>query len=173
MNQKKTKVMRIGETEDMQVIVKREMLEQVDNYKYLGNTVTNDWSSWKEIKTRIGMTKEAFMKKSRTLCSKLDLNLRKRIAKVFVWSVMLHACETWTILKKDRKKIKAKEMWIWRKMLGIKWTDKIGNEQVLERIGEGRYLYETILKNKRMWLGHVFRGSCFLREVIEGTVERV
>ena len=69
----------------------------------------NDWRSWKEIKTRIGMAKEAFMKKSRILCSQLDLKLRKRIAKVIVWIVMLYACETWTILKKDRKRIEAME----------------------------------------------------------------
>ena len=68
--------------------LKGEMLEQVDNYKYLGTIITNNWRSWKEIKTQIGMANEAFMKKSRILFSQLDLKLRKRIAKVILYGVL-------------------------------------------------------------------------------------
>ena len=32
-------------------------------------------------------------------------------------------------------------MWTWRRMDCVKWTDKIKNAVVLERVGEGRIIY--------------------------------
>ena len=40
-------------------------------------------------------------------------------------------------------------MWIWRKMEPAKWTDKIKNAVVLERMGEGRIMPEVIKRRKR------------------------
>ena len=40
------------------------------------------------------------------------------------------------------------------KDVASKWTDKIKNAVVLERVGEGRIMLELIRKRKRNWLGH-------------------
>ena len=37
-------------------------------------------------------------------------------------------------------------MWVWRRMESVKWTDKIKNAVVLERVGEGRVMLELIRK---------------------------
>ena len=58
--------------------------------------------------------------------------------KCFVWSVVLYGAETWTIRRNEQKQLKAFEMWVWRRMERVKWTDKIKNAVVLERVGEGR-----------------------------------
>ena len=39
----------------------------------------------------------------------------------------------------------------------VKWTEKIKNSVVLERVGEGRIMLELINKRKRNWLGHWLR----------------
>ena len=49
-------------------------------------------------------------------------------------------------------------MWMWRRMEHIKWTDKIKNAVVLERVGEGRIMLELI-RDKRNWLGHWLRRN--------------
>ena len=36
----------------------------------------------------------------------------------------------------------------------VKWTDKIKNAVVLERVGKGRIMLELIKNRKRNWLGH-------------------
>jgi len=59
------------------------------------------------------------------VCSKMNLDLRKRLVKFLVWSVALYAAEPWTISKTDMKRIEAFEMWIWRKMEKISWTAKV------------------------------------------------
>ena len=50
----------------------------------------------------------------------------------------------------------------------VKWTDKIKNADVLERVGEGRMLELT--KRKRNWLGHWLRRNCLLKDALEGMV---
>ena len=61
-------------------------------------------------------------------------------------------------------------MWIWRRMEHVKWTDKIKNVIVLERVGEGITMLELINKRKRNWLGHWLRRNCLLKDALEGLV---
>ena len=56
------------------------------------------------------MEKQTFMKRKSLLTKTFKLNLKKRIIKTTVWSVMLYACETWTIKAFDVQKIEAFEM---------------------------------------------------------------
>ena len=39
------------------------------------------------------------------------------------------------------------EMWCWRRMEKIKWSERVTNEQVLDRIGEKRTLLKNILRS--------------------------
>ena len=55
----------------------------------------------------------------------------------------------------------------------IKWSEKVTNEQVLERIGEKRTLLNNILCRKANWIGHILRRNCLLRDVIEGQMTEV
>ena len=55
-------------------------------------------------------------------------------------------------------------MRIWRRMERVKWTDKIRNAVVLERVGEGRIILELIKKRKRNWMGRWLRRNCLLKE---------
>ncbi|KAJ4429635.1 hypothetical protein ANN_21836 [Periplaneta americana] len=59
--------------------------------------------------------------------------LRKRLVKCFVWNVTFYGTETWTLRRSEEKRLEAFEMWIWRKMEHVKWTDRIRNKAVLER----------------------------------------
>ena len=70
---------------------------------------------------------------------------------------MLCGAETWTLQRNEQKRLEAFEMWIWRRMKRVNWTDKIKNIVVLERFGEGRTMLELIKKRKRSWLGHLLR----------------
>ena len=75
--------------------------------------------------------------------------------KCFVWSVALYGAETLTLRWNEQNRLEAFEMWIWRRMECVKWTDKILYALVLERVGEGRIMQKLIKKRKRNWLGHL------------------
>ena len=55
----------------------------------------------------------------------------------------------------------------------IKWSEKVTNEQVLDRIGEKRTLLKNILRRKANWIGHILRRNCLLHDAIEGRMTEV
>ena len=124
-----------------------------------------------EIKSRIAMAKAAFNKKKNLFTSKLDLNLRKKLVKCYVWSVALYGAETCTLRATDQKRLENFEMWCWRRMDKISWTDHVRNEEVLLRVNEQRNILHEIRKRKANWIGRILRRSYLLQQVIEGKIK--
>ena len=58
-------------------------------------------------------------------------------------------------------------------MENIKWSEKVTNEKVLERIGGKRTLLNTILSRKVNWIGHILRRNLLLHDAIEGLMKEV
>jgi hypothetical protein len=112
------------------------------------------------------MAKVAFNKKT-LFTIKRDLNLRKKLVKCYIWSI----AETWTLQKIDQKYLESFEIWCWRRMEKISWTDRVRNEEVLHRVKEERYIVHTIKRRKANWIGHILRTNCLLKHVIEGKLE--
>ena len=171
INSAKSMVMRIAkENKSLNVAVNGHMLEQVDTFKYLGSTVTCDAGCTKEIKIRIALGKVAFNKKRELLTSKINLQLKKKFVKCYVWSIALYGSETWTLREKERKYLEAFEMWCWRKMEKIDWRDHITNEEVLAKVQENRSILKVIKQRKANWIGHILRGEGLLRDITEGKI---
>jgi len=61
----------------------------------------------------------------------LSLHLNKRMVKAFVCSVALYGSETWTLQKEDIRRLKAFEIWIWRRMMKVPWTEHKTNKEIL------------------------------------------
>ena len=104
MNVEKTKVMRIlRQPSSVTIMIDQKQLENVECFKYLGSMSTNDGRCTCEIKSRIAMAKVAFNKKKILFTSKLDLNLKKKLVKCYIWSMALYGAETWTLRAADQK----------------------------------------------------------------------
>ena len=78
-------------------------MKNVECFKYLGNMLTNDGRCAREIKSRIAMAKAAFSKKKTLFTSKLDLNLRKKLIKCYIWCMAFYGAETWTLRAADQE----------------------------------------------------------------------
>jgi len=72
----------------------------------------------------------------------------------------------------DQKYWESFEMWFWRKTENISWTDRVRNEEVLQRVKEGRNILHTINRRRAAWIGDILRRYCLLKHVIEGKLER-
>jgi hypothetical protein len=79
--------------------------------------------------------------------------------------------ETWTLRKIDQKYLESFDMWCWRRMEKISWTDRVRNEEVLHRVKAERNIVHTIKRRKANWIGHILRRNCLLKHVIEGKLE--
>jgi len=118
----------------VKIMIDQKQLENVGSFKYLGSLLTNDGRCTCEIKSRITMAKAAFNKKRAIFTSTLDLKLRKKLVKCYIWSTALYGAETWTIRTVEQKYLESFEMWCWRRMEKISWTDHVRNEEVLLRV---------------------------------------
>jgi len=47
------------------------------------------------------------------LSSKVDLNLKKKLVKCYVWSLTLLGVETWTLGEVEHKYLESLQMWCW------------------------------------------------------------
>ena len=94
-NVEKTKVMRISKQQSpVTITIDEKQLENVKYFKYLSSMLTEDGKCTCEMKSRIAMAKAAFNKKKNLFTSKLDLNLRKKLVKCYVWSMAVYGAET-------------------------------------------------------------------------------
>jgi hypothetical protein len=98
----------------------------------------------------------------------LDLELRKKLVKCYIWSIALYGAETWTLRAVDQKHLKSFEMWCCRRIEKIKWIDYVRNKDVLLRVKEQRNILHEIRKRKANWVGHILRVNFHLQWVIEG-----
>ena len=76
------------------------------------------------------------------------MDTKYRILRTYVWSILLYGCESWTITNSITKKLEATEMWFFRRILKISWTEKKSNQEVLEMANKERSLMKTIRKDK-------------------------
>ena len=173
VNVRKTKTMIVSKHTpgDVNISLDGRVVEQVKKFRYLGVIMTEDGRCDLEIKTRIAMAKDAFSKRRELLVRSMNIKTKKRIIKAVVWSVAMYGCETWTMRKDTIQRLKALEMWIWRRMEKVSWKDRKTNEEVLQTIGEKRSLIETIVNRKKNWIGHILRGDGLMKDVMEGRME--
>jgi hypothetical protein len=67
---------------------------------------------------KAALKKKKKKKKKAVFTSKLNLNLRKKLMKCYIWSMALYSAETWTFRKLDQKYLESFEIWCWRRSVG-------------------------------------------------------
>ena len=55
-----------------------------------------------------------------------DITLPRKVhlVRAMVFPVVMYGCETWTIKKAEPKRIGAFELWCWRRLLRVPWTER-------------------------------------------------
>jgi len=175
LNLKKTKFMIITKKDNVyaDLTISNTQIERVRSYKYLGAWITDTNDQTKEIKTRIEIARQAFIKMKKFLCCRdIALKLRIRMLRCYVFSVLLYGMEAWTLKQSNIKNIEAFEMWCYRRILKISWTERITNKAVLLKMEKDCELLNTIKKRKLEYLGHIMRGSKYslLRLIVQGKI---
>ena len=66
-----------------------------------------------------------------------DITLPTKVCKVkaMVLPVVMYGCESWTIKKAERRRIDAFELWCWRRLLRVPWTERRPNQSLLKETG--------------------------------------
>ena len=75
-----------------------------------------------------------------------------------VFPVVMYGCESWTVKKAECWRIDAFELWCWRRLLGVPWTERRSNQSIiLKEISPGCSLEGVMLKLKLQYFGHLMR----------------
>ena len=82
------------------------------------------------------------------------------------WKLFTSMCEYRNINSVD-----AFEMWVYRRVFKISWTEKITNEEVLRMMGTGRKIVRQFKTRKLQYLGHLIRHNTSQIQLIEGKIE--
>ena len=104
----------------------------------------------------------------------ISLSSKTRLMRSLVTSIILYACESWSLTAKLQRSIQAVEMRCYRKVLRISYKDHVTNEVVCAKIQQaiGPHVILTIVKRRKLqWYGHVSRSSGLPRTILQGTMK--
>ena len=150
-----------------QIKVKGQKLGTVTSFKYLGAVVSDDGSK-PEVLSRIAQATAALTKlKPIWRDNNISLGSKVKLMRSLVISILLYACESWTLTAELEKRTQAFEMRCYRRLLNISYKDHVTNEEV----GEYDELLTLVKKRKLRWFGHVSRSSGLAKTILQGTVK--
>ena len=122
---------------------------------FLGRSkITADGDCSHEIKRclllgRKAMTNLDSLLKSRDITFPTKVHLLKAV----VFPVVMYVCESWTIKKSEHQGIYAFELWCWRRLLRVPWTERRSNQSILKEISLKYSLEGLMLKLKLQYFG--------------------
>ena len=78
----------------------------------------------------------------------------------------MYGCESWTIKKAEHGRIDAFELWYWRRLLRVPWTERISNQSILREINPEYSLEGLMLMLKLQYLGHLMGRANSLEKTL-------
>jgi len=96
-------------------------------------------------------------------CISYVVKFRGKLLNSYIRSAALYGVETLTLRKVDQKCLGSFEMWCWRRMEEISWTDRVSNKEVLRTVKEERNNLHTIKRGKDNWIGYILRRNCLIK----------
>ena len=89
-----------------------------------GSKITADGDCSHEIKRHLFLGRKLMTNLDSILKSRgITLPTKVRLVKAMVFPVVMYGCDIWTVKKAERRRIDAFELWCWRRLLRVPWTD--------------------------------------------------
>ena len=139
---------------------------------FWGSKITADGDFSHEIKRCLVHVKKVMTNLDSILKSK-DITLpTKVLVKAMVFPVVVYGCESWTIKKAEHWRTDAFELWCWRRLLRVPWTERWSNQSILKEISPGCSLEGLMLKLKLQYFGHLmWRADSLEKTLMLGKIE--
>ena len=77
------------------------------------------------------------------------------IVKAMIFPVVIYRCESWTIKKAEHQGVDAFELWYWRRLLRVPWTERKSTQSILKEINTEYPLEGLMLKLKFQYFAHL------------------
>ena len=128
-------------------------------------TADGDWSH--EIKRCLLLERKAMTNIDSILTSRdTALPTKVHLVKAMVFPVVMYGCESWIIKKAECQRIYAFELWCWRRLLRVSWTERRSNQSILKEISAECSLKGLMLKLKLQQFGHLMQRTDSLEKIL-------
>ena len=144
-----------------------------DRLYFWGSKITADSDCSHKIKRHFLLGRKVMTNLDSVLKTR-DITLLTKVGlvKAMVFPGVMCGCESWTIKKAKRWRIDAFELWCWRSLLRVPWTERRSNQFILKEISPEYSLEGLMLKLKLQYFGHLLqRTDSFEKTLILGKIE--
>ena len=83
-----------------------------------------------------------------------------------VLPVVMYGCESWTIKKTEGQGIDAFELWCWRRLLRVPWTERRSSQSILKEVSPACSLEGLMLKLKLQYFGRLLQRADSLEKTL-------
>ena len=102
----------------------------------------------------------------------ITLPTNVHLVKALDFPVVMDRCESWTKKKAQCQRIDALELWCWRRLLRVPWTERRSNQSILKEIRSEYLLEGLMLKLKLQYFGHMMgRADSLEKSLMLGKTE--
>ena len=133
-----------------------ETMETVRDFIFGGSKITADGNCSHEI-IRLSLLGRKAITNLDSILKARDITLLTKVhlVKAMVFPIVMYGCKSWTIKKADCQIIDAFELWCWRRLLRVPWTERRSKQSILKKISSEYSLEGLMLKCKLQYSGHL------------------
>ena len=149
-------------------------MQVVDKFTYLGSTLSRVVPIDDEVNARFAKASAAFGRLRENVWDQSGIRLatKLKVNRSVVLPTLLYACETWTVYQRHAKRLNHFHTSCLRKLLKIKWQDRIPDTEVLKR-AEMQSVHTLLKLAQLRWTGHVTRmlDECLPKKILYGELQ--
>ncbi|BHF77617.1 hypothetical protein SprV_0602072500 [Sparganum proliferum] len=133
-------------------------LQVMENFPYLGSTLSRNTKIDDKVANRISKASQAFGRLHGTVWNRhgLQLSTKLKMHKAVILPTLLHGAETWTVYTNQARRLNHFHLSCLRRILRLNWQDRIPDTDVLERTGI-LSIYNMLRQMQLRWSGHLVR----------------
>ena len=148
INRSKTKIMKANTKNNNPLTLNGEPLEETDSFTYMGSTATTTWRHRRRRQSKDIESKSCIHHVEKHLESKTNqIYTKLRISNSNVKAVLFYGSETWRSTQKTLTRIQTFINKCLRRILHLKWTDKVSNTTLWKMTKQ--LTIENEIKNKK------------------------
>ena len=140
------------------ILINGQKLNAVDKFTYLGSTLSRQVTIDDEVSARLSKASAAFGRLRKNVWDRQGITrpTKIKVYRAVVLTSLLYACESWTVYQRHARKLNHFHTTCLRKLLGIKWQEKVPDTEVLDRAGLPS-IHTMLMQSQLRWAGHVVR----------------
>ena len=155
-------------------------ISAVEEFTYLGSTITRDGEVYREVVARLEKASRAFgcLRAAVFQNKRISIATKREVYRAVVFSTLLYGAETWSVKAHSVRRMKGFHNRCIRSMLGVsklqQWRQRLTSQLLAKDVGMTENMSVILRRNRFRWLGHMARmdGCRLPKQLLFGELVR-